>query len=156
MLSYKGSLDGQGHQFGLVVARFNSLLTERLLEGALEALRSSRVRDEDLEVAWVPGSFEIPLVAKKMADSNRYDAVICLGVVIRGETAHFDFVAGRAASGILQTSLSSGIPVIFSVLTTETREQAQARTRTKESNAGFKGAMAAIEMVNLLTILPVT
>ncbi len=150
MLSYEGSLHAQGYHWGLVVARFNRPISQSLLKGAIEGLISHGAREENLSVVWVPGAFEIPLVAKKMSESKRYDAVICLGAIIRGETAHFDYVAQQAASGILQASLSTGVPLIFSVLTTENVEQAEKRAEIKENNIGFKGALAAIEMVNLL------
>lgn len=153
MHSFEGHFDAKGHRYGLVIGRFNLPITQALLEGALDALRRHGADSANLAMAWVPGAFEIPLVAKKMAESGQYDAVICLGAVIRGETVHFDLVAGQAAAGILQASLTTGIPVIFSVLTTETQEQAEQRAGVKGGNAGFNGAMTAIEMVNLLKSL---
>ena len=144
-----GSLDGSGLRVGIVVATFNDFITSRLLEGAKSALSAHGVRDDDVTVASVPGSFEIPLVAKKMAESERYDAVICLGAVIRGETGHYEHVAGEAAKGIANVSVSTGVPVIFGVLTTDTIEQAIERAGTKAGNKGWEGALAAIEMVNL-------
>ncbi|MFN0065973.1 MAG: 6,7-dimethyl-8-ribityllumazine synthase [Chlamydiales bacterium] len=136
--------------FALVVARFNKPITERLLDGAIDCLLQHGAAREDLTVAWVPGAFELPLVAKRLAESGRYVAVICLGAVIRGETAHFDYVAGQAASGILQVSLTTDVPVIFSVLTTETVAQAEMRSGIKGGNVGEAGAMAAMEMATLL------
>ena len=140
---------GEGKRIAIVVARFNSDITERLLAGALEALEESGVREEDIAVTWVPGAFEIPLIAKRFAESGNYDAVICLGAVIRGETAHFEHVATQAASGIMQTALSTDVPVIFSVLTTENYEQAEARSGKREENGGFTGALTALEMAHL-------
>ncbi|MCH9627510.1 MAG: 6,7-dimethyl-8-ribityllumazine synthase [Chlamydiales bacterium] len=139
-----------GHCYALVVARFNFAITSRLLAGAKQGLQEHGVEENQIAEVWVPGAFELPLVAKKLAESKKYDAVICLGAVIRGETAHFEHVADQAASGILQASLATDTPVLFSVLTTETLEQAQARAGEKESNSGYHGALSAIEMVNLL------
>lgn len=153
MRYFEGHFDAKGHRYALVVARFNKPICQGLLEGALDALKRNGVDESAISVVWVPGAFEIPLVAKKLAESKQYDAVICLGVVIRGETPHFDFVAGGAATGILQASLNSGVPVIFSVLTTETQAQAEVRAGVKGVNAGFNGALSAIEMVNLLKTL---
>jgi 6,7-dimethyl-8-ribityllumazine synthase len=153
MHHFEGDFDAKGHRYALIVARFNRPITQLLLEGALDGLKRHGVTEEDISVVWVPGAFEIPLAAKKMAESKKYDSVICLGTVIRGETAHFDYVAGQAASGILKASLDSGIPVIFSLLTTETKEQAEVRAGTKGINIGFSGALSAIEMVNLLKTL---
>ncbi len=151
MKIYEGSLQADGRKFGIIVARFNSFIAERLLDGALDTLRRSGVEDNDIEVVKVPGAYEIPLLAKKMADCGRYDAVICLGAVIRGATAHFDYVAGEVAKGIAQVSLEAGIPVIFGVLTTDTIEQAIERAGTKAGNKGSDCAAAAIEMANLLS-----
>ena len=147
--TYEGKLIGTGLRVGLVVSRFNSFITARLLEGALDALYRHGVDDEQIEVVWVPGSFEIPLVAKRMALSQRYDAVICLGAVIRGATPHFDFVANEAAKGIAQVGLDTGVPTIFGVITTDTIEQAIERAGTKSGNKGAEAASAAIEMANL-------
>ena len=147
---YRGNLDATGRRFAIVCARFNKPITERLLDGALECLEQHGAVKEDVLVAWVPGAFEIPLVAKRLAESGDFEAVICIGAVIRGETPHFDYVAGQAASGVMQASLSSNIPVIFSVLTTDTVEQAEARSGIKGGNAGFSGALTAIEMAALL------
>ena len=140
---------GEGRRVAIVVARFNSAITERLLAGSLEAFEESGVHEKDIVVTWVPGAFEIPLIAKRFAESGRYDAVICLGAVIRGETAHFEHVATQAASGIMQIMLSTDVPVIFSVLTTENYEQAEARSGKREENGGFTGALTALEMANL-------
>jgi 6,7-dimethyl-8-ribityllumazine synthase len=150
MKIYEGSLEARGKKFAIIVARFNSFISERLLEGALDTLTRSGASKEDIEIAKVPGAYEIPLLAQKMAASKRYDAVICLGAVIRGATAHFDYVAGEVAKGIAQVSLEAGLPIIFGVLTTDTIEQAIERAGTKAGNKGSDCASAAIEMVNLL------
>ena len=146
----EGNFDGKGKRFAIVLGRFNAFIAERLLEGAVDALRRSGVADGDITVARVPGAYEIPLVAGKLAASGRFDAVICLGVVIRGATPHFDYVAAEAAKGIAQVSLESGLPVLFGVLTTDTIEQAIERAGSKAGNKGAECAQAAIEMVNLL------
>ena len=146
----EGKLWAEGFRFGIVVSRFNSFITERLLEGALDCLRRHGCREEDIEVVWVPGSFEIPLVAKKMAKGNRYDGVIALGAVIRGETPHFDYVAAEVSKGIAAVSLETEKPVVFGVLTTDTVEQAIDRAGTKAGNKGWEAALTAVEMVNLL------
>lgn len=146
---FEGSLQGQGRKIGIVVARFNSFISEKLLEGALDSLVRSGVNDSDIDVARVPGAFEIPLIVQKMAKSGKYDAVICLGVVIRGATPHFDFVANEVAKGSAQVMLDTGIPVLFGVLTTETIEQAIERAGSKAGNKGSDVAIAALEMVNL-------
>ena len=150
MQRFEGNFDATGHSYAVVVARFNQPNTQLLLEGAVDCLKRHGVEKNAISVAWVPGAFEIPLVAKKMAESKKYDGVICIGCVIRGETAHFDYVAAQTASGILQASVASGVPVIFAVLTTETKEQAEVRAGTKGTNLGFSYALSAIEMVNLL------
>jgi 6,7-dimethyl-8-ribityllumazine synthase len=137
-----------------VAARFNGLITESLLAGCKDTLARHGVADDQVDVAWVPGSFEIPLVARRLAQSGRYAAVICLGAVIRGETGHYDHVAGQAAGGVLQAGLAADVPVIFGVLTTETVEQALNRAGVKSGNKGSDAALAAIEMVNLLRQLP--
>lgn len=147
---FEGQLQAEGKKFGIVLARFNSFIAERLLEGALDTLQRSGAAPDDIEVARVPGAYEIPLVAQKMAKSGRYDAVICLGVVIRGATPHFDFVANEAAKGIAQVSLDTEIPVLFGVLTTDTIEQAIERAGSKAGNKGADCAVAAVEMINLL------
>lgn len=149
----EGNLIAQGQKFGIVAGRFNELITNKLLGGALDGLKRHGVRDEDIDVAWVPGAYEIPLIAQKMAQSQKYDAVICLGAVIRGSTPHFDYVAGEVAKGIAQVSLQTGRPVIFGVLTTENIEQAIERAGTKSGNKGFDAAVTAIEMCNLITKL---
>ena len=146
----QGGLQGQGLRIGVVAARFNDFITSKLLEGARAALARHGVRDEDVTVARVPGSFEIPLVARKMAESGRHDAVVCLGAVIRGETDHYEYVAGEAAKGIANASVTTGVPVIFGVLTTDTVEQAINRAGGKQGNSGYNAGVAAIEMANLL------
>ncbi len=146
----EGDFRGEGLKFGIVVGRFNSFISQKLLDGALDALSRHGVNPEQITVAWVPGSFEIPLVAKKMAKSGKFDAVICLGAIIRGATPHFDYVAAEASKGIAQVMLESEVPVSFGVLTTDTIEQAIERAGTKAGNKGFDAALAAIEMVNLL------
>ena len=147
---FEGTFSGEGLRFAIVVARFNAFISQKLLEGAIDGLRRHGVRDDDVDVAWVPGAFEIPLIAKRLAEAERYDAVICLGAVIRGATSHFDYVAGEAAKGVAAVGLNTGIPTIFGILTTDTIEQAIERAGTKAGNKGFDAAAAAIEMVNLL------
>jgi len=146
----EGKLWAEGFKFGIVVSRFNSFITERLLEGALDCLKRHGCREEDIDIVWVPGSFEIPITAKKLAKNNRYDAVIALGAVIRGETPHFDYVAAEVSKGIAAVSLETEKPVVFGVLTTDTVEQAIDRAGTKAGNKGWEAALTAIEMVNLL------
>lgn len=146
----EGMLTGRDRRFGIVISRFNEFIGGKLLEGALDALRRHEVAADDISTAWCPGAFEIPLVAKTLAESGRFDAIICLGAVIRGATPHFDYVAGEAAKGIAQVSLQTGVPIAFGVLTTETIEQAIERAGTKAGNKGFEAAMTAIEMSNLL------
>jgi 6,7-dimethyl-8-ribityllumazine synthase len=143
-------LTGRGRHIGIVVARFNEFISGKLLDGARDGLVRHEVADDDIEVAWVPGSFEIPLVAQRMARSGRYDAVICLGAVIRGATPHFDYVAAEVSKGIANVALATGVPVIFAVLTTDTIEQAIERAGTKAGNKGFDAALTALEMANLL------
>lgn len=150
MRTIEGKLIGEGLKFALVVSRFNSFITERLLEGALDCLRRKGVADDDLMVVRVPGAWEIPLVAKRLAQAKAHDAVICLGAVIRGATPHFDYVAAEVGKGIAQVSLDSGLPVIYGILTTDTLEQAVERAGSKAGNKGFAAAEAAIEMANLL------
>ncbi|MDO8672093.1 MAG: 6,7-dimethyl-8-ribityllumazine synthase [Dehalococcoidia bacterium] len=147
---FEGKLLGEGLTFGIVVSRFNEFISGKLLSGAIDALQRHGVDEKDIEVAWVPGSFEIPLAAKKMAGSGRYSAVICLGAVIRGSTPHFDFIAAEVSKGIAHITMDSGIPVMFGVLTTDTIEQAIERAGTKAGNKGFDSAVGAIEMANLL------
>ena len=146
----EGKLDATGLKFGIVVGRFNSFIGERLLEGSLDALLRHGASDDDITVARVPGAFEIPLAAQKMTQSGNYDAVICLGAVIRGSTPHFDYVASEVSKGIAQASLQSGVPIAFGVLTTDTIEQAVERAGTKAGNKGFDAAVTAIETVNML------
>ncbi|MCL2791145.1 MAG: 6,7-dimethyl-8-ribityllumazine synthase [Desulfobulbus sp.] len=146
----EGHLQGKGRKIAIVVARFNSFISEKLLEGALDTLTRSGVDSDDIVVARVPGAFEIPLMAQKMARSGNYHAVLCLGAVIRGATPHFDYVAGEVAKGTAQVMLDTGIPVLFGVLTTETIEQAIERAGTKAGNKGSDVAIAALEMINLL------
>ena len=148
--NFEGKLVAKGLKFGIVVSRFNHFIADRLLEGALDAIRRNGANEEDCSVVWVPGSFEIPLVAKKLAKSRRYDAVICLGCVIRGATPHYAYIAAEVTKGIASTSLESEVPISFGVLITETIEQAIERAGTKVGNKGFDAAMSAIEMANLL------
>lgn len=154
MTSYSGNLNGTGLRVALVCGRFNDLITTRLLEGARDGLVRHGVDEASISVAWAPGAFELPLVAQRFAISGEIDAVICLGAVIRGATAHFDFVAGECASGIQRVQLDTGVPVVFAVLTTETIEQAIERAGTKAGNKGFEAAQTAIEMADLLRQLP--
>ncbi|MGG1660508.1 6,7-dimethyl-8-ribityllumazine synthase [Brevibacillus sp. NRS-1366] len=149
MKTFEGHLVGTGLRVGIVAGRFNELIVSRLVGGALDALKRHGVEEENVDVAWVPGAFEIPLIAKKMAESGRYDAVITLGAVIRGSTPHFDYVCNETAKGVASLSLSTGIPVIFGVLTTDSIEQAIERAGTKAGNKGWEAAASAIEMANL-------
>lgn len=146
---FEGNLIGQGLKVGIVVARFNEFITSKLVSGALDSLKRHGVEESDVDLAYVPGAFEIPFAAKQMTLMNRYDAVIALGAVIRGSTPHFDYVAGEVAKGIANLSLNSTIPVIFGVLTTDTIEQAIERAGTKAGNKGWEAAASAIEMANL-------
>jgi len=148
---FEGMLLGKGLKFGLVVSRFNEFLTKKLLEGAQDALLRHGVSQEDIEVAWVPGAFEIPLIAKKLAQSKRYNAVICLGAVIRGETPHFEYIASQLTRDISRVGLDTGLPVIYGAITADTLEQAIERAGTKQGNRGFQAAVSAIEMANLLS-----
>ena len=147
---FEGMLLGKGLKFGLVVSRFNEFITKKLVEGAEDALSRHGVSPDDIEVAWVPGSFELPLIAQKLAQTKRYDAVICLGAVIRGGTPHFEYIAAEVTKGIAQVGLNTGLPVIYGIVTTDTLEQAIERSGTKEGNQGFKAATSAIEMANLV------
>ena len=151
--TYEGKLIADGLRFGVVVSRFNEFVTRRLLSGALDALGRHGVAEEQIEIAWVPGTFEIPLVAKKMAHSGRFAAVICLGAVVRGATPHFEYIASEVAKGIASVSLESGLPVIFGVITADTLDQAIERAGAKGGNKGADAAEAAIEMANLLHTL---
>jgi 6,7-dimethyl-8-ribityllumazine synthase len=150
----RGRPDGEARRIAIVVARFHEHVTSRLLEGALASLRARGVAEDAVDVAWVPGAFEIPLVAQRFASTNVYDAVICLGAVVRGETAHFDLVAGEAARGIAAVARETGIPVIFEVLASETLAQAEARAGGERGNRGWDAAEAALEMADLLDALP--
>lgn len=150
MKTFEGKLVSSGIKVGIVVARFNEFITSKLLSGAMDGLLRHNVKEEDIQVAWVPGAFEIPLIASKMAKSGRYDAVICLGAVIRGSTSHYDYVCNEVSKGIAAVSLETGIPVMFGVLTTENIEQAIERAGSKAGNKGSECAEGAIEMVNLI------
>ncbi|GAA5346547.1 6,7-dimethyl-8-ribityllumazine synthase [Planifilum fimeticola] len=147
---YEGKLVGQGLRFGIVVSRFNEFITSKLLAGAEDALYRHGASEDAVEIAWVPGAFEIPLAADRMSASGRYDAVIALGAVIRGATAHFDYVAGEVAKGVSGAALKNGVPVIFGVITVDTIEQAIERAGTKSGNKGWEAAVTAIEMANLM------
>ncbi len=147
---FEGKLVSKDIKVGIVVARFNEFITSKLLSGALDGLKRHDVQEENIDVAWVPGAFEIPLIASKMAKSKKYDAVICLGAVIRGSTSHYDYVCNEVSKGIAQIALANDIPVLFGVLTTENIEQAIERAGTKAGNKGFDSAVSAIEMVNLM------
>lgn len=149
----EGHLLAQGYKFAIVNARFNEFITNKLLGGALDALHRHGVDDDAITVAWVPGAFEIPMIAAKLARSGKYNAVICLGAVIRGNTPHFDYVCAEVTKGVAHIGMETGVPTIFGVLTTENIEQAIERAGTKAGNKGFDAAMSAIEMVNLLTVL---
>ena len=150
MRTIEGNLVSKNIRVGIVAARFNEFITSKLLGGAMDGLLRHDVLDDDIDVAWVPGAFEIPLIASKMAKSGKYDAVICLGAVIRGATSHYDYVCNEVSKGIATVSLESGIPVLFGVLTTENIEQAIERAGTKAGNKGYDCAVSAIEMVNLI------
>ena len=146
----EGSLVSKGKTYGIVVARFNEFISNKLLGGAMDALARHGVNNDEITVVWAPGSFEVPVVAKKMAESGKFSAVIALGAVIRGGTPHFDYVAGEVAKGVAQVALQSGVPVMFGVLTTDSIEQAIERAGTKAGNKGFDAAVGAIEMANLM------
>lgn len=150
MKTFEGKLVAQGLKFGIIVGRFNEFIGGKLLSGAIDALKRHGVEESDIEITWVPGAFEIPLVAKKMAKTGNYHGVICLGAVIRGATPHFDYVSNEVTKGIASVSLETEIPVIFGVLTTDTIEQAIERAGTKAGNKGYDSAVTAIEMANLL------
>ncbi len=153
MKTYAGKLIARDLKFAIVVARFNEALSARLLDGALDTLKRHDAKEEDIDVAWVPGSFEIPLVAKEFAESKRYDAVVCLGVVIRGETPHFEYVAGEVSKGIARINLETGVPTAYGIVTADTMEQAMERSGTKAGNRGARAALSAIEMANLLKVI---
>ena len=150
---FEGQLDGRGLRFGIVVSRFNALVTGQLLAGARDGLRRHGVSDDAVDVAWVPGALEIPIVARRLAQTGRYDALVCLGAVIRGATAHFDYVAAGVAQGVGRLAVDSGIPAIFGILTTDTIEQALERAGVKQGNKGWDAALAAIETANVIRAL---
>ena len=147
---YEGKVNGRGLKFAIVVSRFNEFITSKLLGGALDTLKRHETNEEDIDVAWVPGAFEIPLLAKTLASSGKYDAVICLGAVIRGSTTHYDYVCNEVSKGVAQVSLNTGVPTIFGVVTTENIEQAIERAGTKAGNKGSDAAVSAMEMANLM------
>ncbi len=150
----QGQLTVTGQRFAIVASRFNEFITSRLLAGALDALKRHGCEDDDVTVVYVPGAFEIPFVAKKLAESKAFDAVVCLGCVIRGQTPHFDYVAGESAKGIAQVALATGVPTVYGVLTTDTLEQAIDRAGAKAGNKGYDAALGAIELANLIKLLP--
>ena len=150
MRTFEGKLVAEDIKIGIVAARFNEFITSNLVGGAMDGLSRHGVLEEDIELAWVPGAFEIPLIAKKMANSGNYDAVICLGAVIRGSTSHYDYVCNEVSKGIASVSLETGIPVLFGILTTDNIEQAIERAGTKAGNKGYDCALSALEMVNLI------
>lgn len=150
---YQGLLLGEGLRFGIVVSRFNEFITAKLLDGAKDALLRHGVKEADIEVAWTPGAFEIPIVAKRMAQSGKYAAVLCLGAVIRGATPHFDYIAAEVSKGIAAVGLETGMPIIFGVITADNLEQAIERAGTKAGNKGFDAALSGIEMANLMRSL---
>ena len=150
MSKLEGMLLGKGLKFGVVVSRFNEFISKKLLEGAQDALLRHGVSQDDIDIAWVPGSFEIPLVAKKLAQTKRYDAVICLGTVVRGATPHFEYIAAEVSKGIARLGLETGLPISYGIITADTLEQAIERAGTKAGNRGFDAAVSAIEMANLL------
>ncbi len=148
--TYEGGLDGAGVRLALVVSRFNEAVTTRLLAGAREAMTQHGVSEDDVDIAWVPGAFELPLAARRLAESHRYDAIVCLGAVIRGETPHFEYVSAEVARGVSEVSRDTGVPAVFGVITPDTREQALARAGGSKANKGADAVATAIEMVNLL------
>ncbi len=154
MKKYEGKLIAEGLKFGIIVGRFNEFIANRLLEGALDALTRHGAQEGDIEIAYVPGSFEIPLAAKRMAESGRFDAVICLGALIRGDTPHFDFIASESTKGVAKVGLDAGLPVIYGIITADTIEQAIERAGSKAGNKGWQAAVSAIEMANLVRSLP--
>lgn len=153
MKVYEGNLDAKGLKIAIVVSRFNIFLTQKLLEGSIDCLKRHNCNENDISIIWAPGSFEIPQVLKKIASKSRYDAIIALGVIIRGDTPHFDYVASETAKGIAEVSLESGLPISFGIVTADNLEQAIERCGTKHGNKGFDAAMAAIEMANLFKSL---
>ncbi len=150
MKVFEGQLVARDYRFGIVVSRFNEFLSQKLLSGALDALKRHEIKEEDIEVSWVPGAFEIPLTAQKMAMSRKYNAVICLGVVIRGATPHFEYVAAEVAKGVAKVGLDTGVPALFGIITSDTIEQAIERAGTKAGNKGWDAAISAIEMADLM------
>jgi len=152
-IDYEGNLLGKGLKFGIVVSRFNDFITRRLVEGAEDSLIRHGVAKDSIEVAWCPGSFEIPLIAKKMAQSGKYNAVLCLGAIIQGATPHYAYIAAEVTKGIAQASMETGVPLSYGIITADTLEQAIARAGTKEGNSGAKAALSAIEMANLIKAL---
>ena len=154
MRTLRGDFQARGRRFAVVAARFNEIVVAKLVEGALDCFRAHGIAEDDLDLVWVPGAFELPLAARRLAASGDYDAVVCLGAVVRGETSHFDFVAGESAGGIRRAAEDTGVPVIFGVLTTETFDQAMDRAGGKHGNKGWDGAMAGMEMASLLDQLP--
>ena len=154
MNEIEGSFDARGRRFAIAAARFNELVVGKLVEGALACFQANGIAEDDLLIAWVPGAFELPLLARKLADSDQYDAVVCLGAVIRGETSHFDYVAAEAARGIQQVALDTGVPVAFGVLTTDTLEQALDRAGGKHGNKGWDSAIAAMQTASVLDGIP--
>ena len=153
MGTFEGKLIARDQKFGIVVSRFNEFISKNLLSGALDSLKRHEAPDDNIDVAWVPGSFEIPLVAQKMAASGNYDAVICLGAVIRGSTPHFDYVAAEVSKGVARVGLDTGVPVAFGIITADTLEQAVDRAGAKAGNKGWQAALTAIEMANLMSAL---
>lgn len=150
MNTFEGKLIAEGLKFAIIVGRFNEFISSKLLSGAIDGLNRHGAKEDEIEIIWVPGAFEIPLIAKKLAKSNKYDAIICIGAVIRGSTPHFEYVSNEVAKGIANVSLSTEIPIIFGVLTTDNIEQAIERAGTKNGNKGYDAAITAIEMANLL------
>jgi len=150
MNTFEGQLNGEGLKIGIVVGRFNDFISSKLLDGSVDCLKRHGVNEEDIQVAWVPGAYEIPLIAKKMAQTKRYDSIICLGAVIRGGTPHFEYVSSEVAKGVSRVSLDEDLPVIFGVITTDSLEQAIERAGTKAGNKGWDAAMSAVEMSTLL------
>lgn len=153
MKIYEGNLIGKGKKFGIVVSRFNEFITKKLLEGSLDCLIRHEVNENDIDVVWSPGSYEIPLIALNLAKSKKYDAIICLGAVIRGGTSHYEYIASEVAKGIANVNLETGVPAIFGVITAESLEQAIERAGTKDGNKGWQAGLSAIEMANLITKL---
>jgi len=150
---HAGKMVAKGKNFGIVVSRFNEFISQKLLDGALDVLRRHDADEDRIEIFWVPGSFEIPYVARKMALSKKYDAILCLGAVIRGDTPHFDYIANQVAKGIAETALATGVPTLFGIITADNLEQAIERAGTKAGNKGADAAMSAIEMVNLMSLV---